>query len=171
MRRRRVCRPRGRGVRRWGCRHQRGLYLTRLASRVVPIEALPHLTATAVLQARAKESQNLVVRCGERVTSTVGDDHVEGIMVVREGASQPEMLSVDGVLVHISLDPDTGFLDGVVPLDAERRIIVNEQMEREVPGILAAGDVRSGSLGEVAAAVGDGAIAGISAQRLLQKWT
>jgi thioredoxin reductase (NADPH) len=45
---------------------------------------------------------------------------------------------------------------------------VNEKMETKVPCIFAAGDIKSGSLRQVVTAVGDGAIAAISAERLLQ---
>jgi thioredoxin reductase (NADPH) len=79
-----------------------------------------------------------------------------------------EKLSVDGVLVHIGMDPNTGYLDGIVPLDGQGQIIVNEKMETEVPCIFAAGDVRRGSPRQVITAAGDGAIAAISAERFLQ---
>ena len=145
------------------------LYLTRLASRVVLIEALSGLTATAVLQKRAEEAPNLEIRCGERVTAIIGQDHVEAISLLGHGAGQPEILAVDGVLVHVGLDPNTGFLEGVVPLDGERRVIVNDRLETGIPGVFAAGDIRAGSPRQVATAVGDGSIAAVAALRFLQK--
>ena len=51
----------------------------------------------------------------------------------------------------------------------QNRIIVNENMEMAVPGILAAGDIRSSSPGQVSTAIGDGATAAISAIRFLQE--
>jgi thioredoxin reductase (NADPH) len=78
-------------------------------------------------------------------------------------------VKVDGVLVHIGLEPNTHYLDGVIPLDEQRQIIVDKKMQTEVPYILAAGDIRSGSPRQVVTAVGDGAIAAITAQRLLQE--
>jgi thioredoxin reductase (NADPH) len=56
-----------------------------------------------------------------------------------------------------------------LPLDDEGRIKVNLAMETEVPYILAAGDIRSGSPNQVVIAAGDGAVAGITAERLLQQ--
>jgi thioredoxin reductase (NADPH) len=79
-----------------------------------------------------------------------------------------EKIRVDGVLVHIGQEPNTGYLEGIVPLDSQGQIIVNEKMETEVPCIFAAGDIRSGSPRQVVTAAGDGAIAAISAERLLQ---
>jgi thioredoxin reductase (NADPH) len=84
-------------------------------------------------------------------------------------SGQRDTLKVDGVLVHIGLEPNTSYLDGIVPLDNQGQIIVNDKMETEVPFLLAAGDIRSGSPRQVVTAVGDGATAAISAQRLLQE--
>jgi thioredoxin reductase (NADPH) len=67
------------------------------------------------------------------------------------------------------MDPNTDYLPETVTLDKYRQIVVNGKMETSVPFILAAGDIRSGSPGQVATAVGDGATAAISAIRLLQK--
>jgi len=85
------------------------------------------------------------------------------------GSGQKETLKVDGVLAHVGLEPNTSYLEGIVPLDSQGQIIVNDRMETDVPYILAAGDVRSGSPRQIVTAVGDGATAAISAQRLLQE--
>jgi len=145
------------------------LYMTKLASKVILIEVLPELTATAVLQDRAKAEPKLEIHCGKKVEAIVGDSQVEAIDMVEEGSGQKETIKVDGVLVHVGLDPNTTYLEGVVPLDSQGQIIVNEWMETEIPGILAAGDIRSGSPRQVVTAVGDGATAGIAAQRFLQQ--
>jgi thioredoxin reductase (NADPH) len=144
------------------------LYMANLASRVIIIEVMPELTATAVLQDRAKENPKIEIRCGVKVEAIAGEDKVEAIELIEEGTGQKETLKVDGVLVHVGLDPDTDYLEGVVPLDDRRQVIVNEWMETEVPGIFAAGDIRSGSPRQVATAAGDGATAAIAAQRFLQ---
>ena len=143
------------------------LYMSRIASRVIIVEALPRITATAILQDRVKENPKIEVRTGERVKAILGSNRVEALELLK-GDGSPETLKVDGVLVHIGLDPNTGYLEGIVPLDDRKQVIVNEWMETRVPGIYAAGDIRSSSPRQVATAVGDGAIAGMSAQRYLQ---
>jgi thioredoxin reductase (NADPH) len=143
------------------------LYLTRIASRVILIEAMPRLNATAVLQDRVKDNPKIEIRTGESVKAILGDNRVEAIELVNKDGS-PDTLKVDGILVHVGLDPNTGYLEGVIPLDDRKQIIVNEWMETRVTGIFAAGDIRSSSPRQVATAVGDGAIAGVAAQRYLQ---
>jgi thioredoxin reductase (NADPH) len=145
------------------------LYLTKLASKVIVIEAMPELNATAILQKRAADNPKLEVRCGTTVEAILGDSQVEAIDLVKAVNGQKETLKVDGVLVHIGLEPNTDYLEGIIPLDSQRQIIVNERMATEVPGIFAAGDIRSNSPAQIVTAVGDGAIAGIFVQRFLQK--
>jgi thioredoxin reductase (NADPH) len=143
------------------------LYMAKIASKVIVVEAMPGLTATAVLVDRLTALPNVEVRTGTLVTAVTGKDSVEAVEL--STGAEKEMLKVDGVLVHIGLEPVTDYLEGVVPLDEQGQIIVNEKMESELPCILAAGDIRSGSPRQVVSAVGDGAIAAITAQRLLQE--
>jgi thioredoxin reductase (NADPH) len=144
------------------------LYMTKIASKVILIEAESKLTATAILQERASINPKMKILCGMRVGAIIGNDKVEAVELVDQAGSRREELKADGVLVHIGLDPNTEYLNGIVPLDSQGQIIVNGKMETEVPYIFAAGDIRSGSPRQIAAAVGDGAIAAISAERLLQ---
>jgi thioredoxin reductase (NADPH) len=143
------------------------LYMTKIASKVILIEAESKLTATALLQERAFTNPKIEILCGMRVEAIFGSDKVEAIELVDQTGSRREKIKSDGVLVHIGLDPNTEYLNGIVPLDGQGQIMVNGMMETEVPYIFAAGDIRSGSPRQVAAAVGDGAIAAISAERLL----
>jgi len=143
------------------------LYMAKIASRVILIEAMPELTATAVLRDRIDALSNVEVRCDTVVEAISGKDNVEAVELAAN--EKKETLKVDGVLVHVGLEPNTGYLEGVVPLDENGQVIVNERMESEVPCVLAAGDIRSGSPRQVVAAVGDGAIVAITAQRLLQE--
>lgn len=145
------------------------LYLSKIASKVIVVEAMPKLNATAVLQDRLRENPKMEVHIGTMVKEITGSDHVEGINVVKEENGQIETISTDGVLVHIGLDPNTAYLDGVIPLTESGQIEVNEWMETEIPGVFAAGDIRSNSPRQVSAGVGDGAAAGMAAQRYLQK--
>jgi thioredoxin reductase (NADPH) len=144
------------------------LYMAKIASKVILIEAEPKLTATAVLQERASAHPKIEILCGVRVEAIFGNDKVEAIELANKTGNRKEKIKVDGVLVHIGLDPNTDYLKGIVPLDSQGQIIVNDKMETEVHYIFAAGDIRSESPRQIATAVGDGAIAAITAERLLQ---
>jgi thioredoxin reductase (NADPH) len=142
------------------------LYMSRIASKVVLIEAMPKLTATAILQERLAAKPNIEVRLGLTVTAILGKDKVEAVELATD--KKKETLKVDGVLVHIGLEPNTAYLADLVPVNQQGQIIVNKIMESEVPYLFAAGDIRSNSPRQVVAAVADGAIAALSAEWLLQ---
>jgi thioredoxin reductase (NADPH) len=144
------------------------LYMTKLASKVILIEAMSCLTATPIYQERAASDPKMEIRCGQKVVEIIGDDRVKAIVVEDVSTARKETLHVDGVLVHVGILPNTAYLEGVVPLDASGRIEVNQNLETNVPGIFAAGDLRQGSPQQISVAVGDGAIAAIAAQRFLQ---
>ncbi len=67
----------------------------------------------------------------------------------------------------VGFKPNTGYLKSVLTLTEDGTIITNEKMETGVPGIFAAGDIRSSSIRQIAAAVGDGAVAAIYAERYI----
>jgi thioredoxin reductase (NADPH) len=145
------------------------LYLTKLASKVILIEAMPSLTATAILKERAFAEPKLEVRCNEKVLKIVGHERVEAVETAQTVTGRIETLNVNGVLVHVGIEPNTEYLDGTISLDNGRHIQVNSKLETEIPSIVAAGDIRHDSPWQVAAAVGDGAIAAITVQKFLQK--
>ncbi len=142
------------------------LYMSRIAAKVIVIEAMPKLTATAILQERIAAAPNITVRLGSNVTAILGKDKVEAVKLAT--GSKKETLKVEGVLVHIGLEPNTGYLADLVPVNQQGQIIVNRIMESEVPYLFAAGDIRSNSPRQVVAAVADGAVAAINAEKLLQ---
>ncbi|HEX7475542.1 MAG TPA: NAD(P)/FAD-dependent oxidoreductase, partial [Dehalococcoidales bacterium] len=124
--------------------------------------------ATAVLRQRLAQNPRIAVLTGKSVEAILGSDSVKGVEIRDVTTSQKESVSAAGVLVDIGMDPNTDYLRAILPLDSRGQIIVNEKMETGVPSILAAGDIRSGSPGQVATAVGDGTTAAITAIRLLQ---
>ncbi len=71
------------------------------------------------------------------------------------------------MFISAGLNPDTDYLKGILPLDAAGYIITNDKMETEIPGILAAGDIRHNSVRQAITAAGDGATAAIYAGKFV----
>lgn len=144
------------------------MYLARFASRVLVIEAQPRLSAKPVLQERALADAKLAIRCGEKPVAIIGNEGVTGLLVENSAAGGKEELAVYGVLVHVGYEPATGYLEGVLALDESGHIVVNDRFETDVPATFAAGDIRSGSPRQVAAAVADGKAAAAGALEILE---
>lgn len=146
-----------------------GLYLSRIASKVIIIELMPELTATEVLRKRALDNPTIEIRCGTKVKSIVGDEQVKGLELLDTKTGQEGTLEVDGVFVNVGLEPNSDYLKGILPMDRGGQVLVNDKMETQVPGCFAAGDVRHNSPRQVITAAGDGATAALSANRFLSQ--
>jgi thioredoxin reductase (NADPH) len=70
--------------------------------------------------------------------------------------------------VFIGLDPNTEFIKGSVDLDDRGLIATDMGFQTNMPGVFAAGDVRSGSTKQLASAVGEGAGAAIAIRQYLE---
>jgi thioredoxin reductase (NADPH) len=141
------------------------LFLTKIVSKVIVLEALPQCTASKILLGRAVSNPKIEIRCGIKVLAILGDDQVKSIDLQVVATGEKQNLPVDGVFVLIGVKPAVDFLQGIVPLTADNYIMVNEKLSTSIPGIFAAGDVRQYSPAQISTAVGDGATAGISAVR------
>lgn len=145
------------------------LYLTKIASKVIIVEIMSQLNAKAILQKRALENHKIEIMCSTRIEAILGHSKVQALQLLNIKTGDVTNLNVDGVLVHVGWEPHTKYLEGVIPLDNQRYIMVNESMETELSGVFAAGDVRRGSLMQIATAIGDGTTASIMAQKYLRE--
>lgn len=144
-----------------------GLFLTRLASKVIIIEMLSQCTATKMLQDRAFSNPNMEIKCGSKIEAIIGDERVKALNLLDMQTGERSALEVDGILVRIGLEPNTDYLSGIVPFDNRGHILANEKMETAIPGVFTAGDIRHNSAMQIATAVGDGATAATSVGRYL----
>jgi len=143
------------------------LFLTRFATKVIVIHRRDQLRATRILQDRAFANPRIEFLWDTVVESITGDKLVREIRLRNVKTGKGSNLVVSGIFVAVGLRPNTGYLKGLLKLDEEGFIPVNNQMETEVPGIFAAGDIRAGSIRQVVSAAGDGATAAIAAERFL----
>lgn len=144
------------------------LHLAKFASKVDIIHRRDQLRATPVFVDKAKSEPNINFILNTIVDSVEGKEKVEALQLNNVGTGQKSTLSVSGVFVAIGQRPNTDFLKGVVRLDGNNYIITNEKMETSVPGVLAAGDIRSNSIRQTISAAGDGATAAIYADRYIE---
>lgn len=143
------------------------LDLSKFASKVTVIHRRQELRATRILQERAFAEPKIEFLWNTVVEAIEGDDVVKRLRLRNVLAGEKSVLDISGIFVAIGFKPNTAYLKGVLSLDANGAIITNERMETGVPGIFAAGDIRSGSIRQAIAAAGDGAVAAIYAERFI----
>ena len=92
------------------------------------------------------------------VKSINGTNKVESLTLQNVKTGEETVVETDAVFIFTGMLPQTELVD-MLPKDQGGYIITNDEMETNVPGLFAAGDVRSKSFRQVVTAVSDGAIA------------
>ncbi|MCX7845436.1 MAG: NAD(P)/FAD-dependent oxidoreductase, partial [Dictyoglomaceae bacterium] len=82
---------------------------------------------------------------------------------------EEKILPIDGVFIYIGLSPQTELYTSLLNLDSYGFISTDENMQTSVSGMFAAVDIRVKPLRQIVTALGDGAIAGISASKYIEE--
>jgi len=150
---------------------EEALFTTRYASKVYLIHRRDELRAQAVLQERARNSENLefiwdtVVEEVHGGTAVTGE--VEKVTLRNVKTGEQSELPVKALFIFIGQTPNSNLLEGMVELDAGKHACVNAWMETKVPGLYVAGDVRADAARQVISSAGDGATAAIRADHYI----
>ena len=123
---------------------------------VVFREPRPHAQAALVDEVTAHPNVQLVP--GAEVMAIVGEKDVQSVRVRRGDGSEQDIAAV-GVFVYAGLHADAGFLAGLMERDGDGRIRTDETHRTSLPGVFAAGDIRSGVPYLLADAADDGVAA------------
>ena len=150
---------------------EEGLFLTQFVDKVTIVQRGDRLTATKLLQDKVLMSPKMEVLYERTVTAfrpkEDGSGKLGAIVLQNKRTGETEELHPAGCFVFIGLDPNTDFVKGVVDLDDRGLIVTDMGLQTSMPGVFAAGDVRSGSTKQLASAVGEGAAAAIGVRRYL----
>lgn len=148
---------------------EEAIFLTKFASKVYisVIHDEGIMDANKVAQEQARQNEKLHFIWNTMVDEFTGDERLDTVILknVKTGVRIP--VKVDGCFLFIGYLPNTELFRGIIKMNERGYIITNEQMETNIPGVFAAGDVRDKVLRQVATAVGDGAVAGFMAERYI----
>ena len=147
---------------------QEALFLTKFASHI-DLLVRSTLRASDVLLHELANNSKISVHLGVTTDEIIGD----GQKVTRvNGADSTTGKSVtfdtDGVFVFIGLKPNTHFLGDAIQLDSQGFVITDLNLQTNLAGVFAAGDVRSGATMQIATAVGEGATAALRIREYLE---
>ena len=148
---------------------QEAIYLTKFARRVTVIHRRDALRATRVIQEKAFANDRIKFLWNSEVTRIFGKGGVEGVEV-RDTRGNPSILPVQGVFIFIGVKPNNSFVPKEdIETDPWGFIVTEPEMQTKTPGVMAAGDIRSKKIRQVVTAVGEGAMATLSAEEYLNR--
>jgi len=143
-------------------------YLTRYASKVFIVHRRDRLRASRILQERVFANPKIELIWNKKVNEIVGSekglDHLELEDTVTGARSQ---VKVGGVFIFIGFKPNAGLVEGHFEHDEGGYFITDERMMTSIPGLFAAGDVRSQLTRQITTAVGDATTAAIAVEKYL----
>ncbi len=150
---------------------QETIFLTRYASHI-DILVRSEVKASEVL---IKELQPFIdsgmvsLQLGITPKEIIGDGQVVNKVIGSNKDHQDVEFITDGVFVFIGLKPNTAFLaKSDVKLNSVGFIVTDANLETSLPGVFAAGDVRSGATMQIASASGEGATAALKIREYLE---
>ncbi len=143
------------------------LFLARSCEKVYLIHRREELRAAKSLQERLREFDNIEFVWNTEVTEIRGEEHVESIQLRDTLSGREQVLDVDGIFISIGSHPNTEIVTKLLRLDESGCICAGENCATEIPGIFAAGDIRTKKLRQIVTAVSDGANAISSAEAYL----
>ena len=144
------------------------LVLTEYASKVIVFHRSGTFSGEKVLQERVMSNPKIEVHWNTTICEVLGDGQVEGVGIKDEVSGETSRVDLSGVFIYIGLDPNTEYLQDVLPLDNAGHIPTDIWMSTPARGIFAAGDIRQNSAAQLVSAAGDGATAGIAARRYVE---
>ncbi len=147
---------------------QEALFLTRFATHI-DLMVRSKLSASEVLIEELEKNDKITVHLATTTDEIVAEDGIVTKVVGTNDGKKVEFLT-DGVFVFVGLLPNTQFLkDSPVDLDDVGLIKTNHLLQTSIPGVFAAGDVRSGATMQIASAAGEGATAALRIREYLEQ--
>jgi thioredoxin reductase (NADPH) len=149
---------------------QEGLFLTRFASHIDMLVRSKLKASDVLIKELEKNKDKITVHLGVTIDKIVGENNkVTKVIGTDSKSGEKTEFPTDGVFVFVGLDPNTKFLEGSgVELDERKFVKSDMRLMTNVPGIFAAGDVRSGATLQIASATGEGATSALMIREYLE---
>jgi thioredoxin reductase (NADPH) len=151
---------------------QETIFLTRFASHI-DLLVRSTVKASDVLQEELKEyidNGKVTVHLGTKTDEIVGEEQFVTKVIGTDSATGKKVeFPTDGVFVFVGLIPNSQFLDSTtVTLDKIGFVQTDNNLQTSMPGVFAAGDIRSGATMQIASAAGEGATAALKIREYLE---
>ena len=143
------------------------MLLSRIAKRVCLVHRGEKMTIGQAYASKLKMMRNVERYAGSEVLAFLHANWVSSICLREQRGGDVWDMPCDGAFVCLGGVPETGLFRGHVTLDAEGYIPADETTVTNLPGVFAAGDVRTKQLRGILTAAADGAAAAQQAERYI----
>jgi len=148
---------------------EESLYLSKLVKKIFLIHRRDAFRGSKIYQDKVMADPKIEILYDTVATEFLGEKGLEGLKVKNIKTNEESSLEVQGAFVFIGLVPQSSFVPSDMDRDEQGFIRTDTEMQTSIPGIFAAGDIRSKLCRQVCTAVGDGATAAHRAQIYLEQ--
>jgi len=141
--------------------------LLNFASEIHLIHRRKEFTADAALVEQVTGAKNVTFHTPFLVRAFLGEDKLTGVRLESVDGKDRYDLGVDGVFLEVGLTPNASPLKGLVELNEWGEVPVSRDLSTSVKGLFAAGDVTDVKEKQISIAVGQGALAALTAYKYL----
>ncbi len=136
------------------------LYLSRLCEKVYIIHRRNLFRAAGSLVSLARHTQNIEFLTDMVPKEIVGTDgSVSSVILKSTRTGAESSIDVSGIFIAIGMNPNSSLFSQITECNKEGFIITSSDCSTQMPGLYAAGDVRTKDLRQIVTAVSDGAVA------------
>ena len=144
------------------------IFLARMCEKVYIVHRRDKLRGAKRLQEHLQALENIEFVWNSETVAIEGNGQVEALQLRQTQTGEEKRLDVDGVFIAVGIAPESELYAGQLELDEQGYIRADESGQTSVPGVFAAGDVRTKALRQILTAASDGANCVASAERYLQ---
>lgn len=144
------------------------IYLSKFVKKVYLIHRRDQFRGAKSLADEAASKENVTFLYDTVVTNINGSEKVTGVETLNKKTGEKGTLAIDGVFIAVGTTPNANGISGLPETDEKGYIKAGEDCATSIPGIFAAGDLRTKKLRQVITAAADGANAVTSVQDFLK---
>jgi thioredoxin reductase (NADPH) len=148
---------------------EEGMFLTKFADKVIVsvIHDEGKMDCNEIAREQALSNPKMEFLWNTSVDEFTGEDRLSHVVLKNLKTDELIPVKVDSCFLFIGYLPNTEIFKNILDMTRAGYLVTNEKMETNIQGVFAAGDVRDKFLKQVATAVGDGAVAGYSAEKYI----
>lgn len=150
---------------------EESLYLSNIVNKVHLVHRREAFRGRQVFQDRiAEKAEKIELHTNRVVTKLLtANGNLSGICLQDVTSNAVETIHVQGLFVYVGFTPVTSYLPDNLEKDRAGFIVTDTEMNSSIPGIFAAGDIRSKNCRQAITAAGDGATAAQSVFLLVEQ--
>jgi thioredoxin reductase (NADPH) len=146
------------------------IYLKKMANKITIINRGSSIKADKANQEKLFEQENIDTMLNTVIESVIGENFVEGFNIKNLKTGESSTIEVQGAFVYIGSEPMGELFKNYIERDEYGYIVTNEDMETNIKGVYAAGDIRHKKFRQITTAVGDGTIAALMAEKFISNY-